>query len=272
MTPQRNTQDLQRWLLDSITQPERAEPAAIESAILPSRRQSAAERLAVYQHAYVARLLEVLRELFPCTRFAVGDELFDEFAAGYLRRDPPHSYTLGRLADRWADYLDETRPADADWSGFLVELARLEQAIDRIFDGPGPEDLPPFELPLGATDDLQLSLSPGFELHAFAFPVSAYYTSWKSGGQPNWPQRLEQFVALWRRDYVVRRLELDPVQYNVLAAIARGRALAESLECAGAATPGQVRAWFTSWAAAGLFQMASAPSDLPGNAGSKRSS
>jgi hypothetical protein len=252
--------DLQNWLLSVIIQPEMTDADAIGQAILPSHQQSPTERLAVYQQAYLARLLSVLRELFPCTRFAVGDELFDDFAAGYLRRYPPHSYTLGRLADKWVDYLDESRPADADWSGFVVELARLEQAIDRIFDGPGPEQLPPFILPPNPTDDLQLTLAPGFELHAFAFPVSAYFTAWKADTRPAWPERGEQFVALFRRDYIVRRLELDRAQYDVLSRLARGQTLAESLQGAADASPEQVRGWFTSWAAAGFFQIASEPS------------
>ena len=46
----------------------------MDAVILASRQQSATQRLAVYSHAYFARLLDVLRELFPCVRHAVGDE------------------------------------------------------------------------------------------------------------------------------------------------------------------------------------------------------
>jgi len=224
----------------------------MESQILPSQQQSSSERLAVYQHAYLARLLEVLRELFPCTRFAIGDDLFDQFAAGYLQRYPPHSYTLGRLADHWALYLDETRPPDADWGAFVVELSRLEQAIDRIFDGPGPEGLPRFVLPANASADFRLTPVPGFELHDFQFPVSHYYTAWKAGAQPSWPERGEQCLALLRRDYIVRRHELKRVQWELLSALARGQSLGASL-AGTAAAPEEIRAWFTRWSAAGFF-------------------
>lgn len=247
--------DLQRWLLAAITDPARCDRDC-HGVLRPSQQQSAAERLGVYQHAYIARLLDVLRELFPCTRFAVGDDLFDEFAAGYLRRYPPHSYTLARLADKWVDYLDETRPADADWGGFVVELAKLEQAIDRIFDGPGPEGLPPFSLPADRGSDVVLTLMPGLELHAFTFPVSEYFTRWKADRQPAWPERQEQFVALLRRDYIVRRYELPAPQYQVLSAIAGGQMLSEALQCAAESTPTEVRAWFERWASEGFFAAA----------------
>jgi hypothetical protein len=247
--------ELQQRMLQAITQPDGVDPRQIEDQYLPSQQQSSAERLAVYQHAYLARLLDVLRELLPCTRFAVGDDLFDQFATGYLGRYSPHSYTLARLAEHWAEYLDETRPADADWGGFVVELSRLEQAIDRIFDGPGPEGLPPFSLPLDASGDLRLTLVPGFELHAFQFPVSNYVTAWKAGQQPAWPDRREQFIALFRRDYIVRRYELTREQFELLSAISYGKTLGESLASLKDASPEDIRCWFNVWSAAGFFSL-----------------
>jgi hypothetical protein len=270
-TPAHSLDELQRWMLNAVTDPPRsATDREVERTILPSHQQSAAERLAVYQNAYLARLLEVLREQFPCTRFAVGDELFDQFAAGYLQAHPPHSYTLARLADDLADYLNATRPAD--WGAFLVELVRLEQAIDRIFDGPGPEGAKPFEFPAEASESLRLTFVPGFELYAFRYPVSAYYTEWKASREPAWPEPREQFVALLRRDYIVRRYELSREQYELLQSLRAGRALGESLSFLG--QPGRpshdetlldelvadLRDWFARWTADGFFAEVTAPS------------
>ena len=50
---------LQRWFLDAVTHPTMVADAG--NTVLPSRQQSAEERLAVYQNAYPARLLEVLQ-------------------------------------------------------------------------------------------------------------------------------------------------------------------------------------------------------------------
>jgi len=252
---------VQQWLLATIADPAPIDAAAVCNRLTPGPQQSPEQRLSIYQHAYFARLLDVLRELFPCTRFAVGDETFDELATGYLLRHPPRSYTLARLADRFGEYLDETRPRDEPWSRFVVELVRLEEAIDHIFDGPGPERLPPFALPAGADARLQLRLVPGFELHTFSFPVSDFYTDWKAGRKPAWPQPQEQHVALLRRDYVVRRYDLTAVQAALLTAIRGGAALQDALAAAAACEPATafeelsalVRRWFTHWSAAGFF-------------------
>jgi hypothetical protein len=309
---------LQRWMLEAICKPATASELRIAEALLPSRQQSAAERLAAYQHAYVARLLEVLREQFPCTRFAAGDDVFDQLALGYLQAHPPRSYTLARLADYFADHLEATRPAD--WGAFLVELARLEQAIERVFDGPGPEGLstrqatflrqepltekaqfeaessctitsdadtgkmpvPPGEkaqfeaessctitsdadtgkMPVPPGDgSLKLSFVPGFELPAFRYPASAFYTAWKAGQEPAWPEAEEQFAALFRRDYIVRRFELTRAQYALLEGLLEGKSLGEALAAAAESAPDaaldqlalDVREWFSQWTASGFF-------------------
>jgi hypothetical protein len=251
--------DLQHWLLDAVTRPAASQSKPIEQTIRPSRQQSAAQRLAVYQHAYIARLLEVLREQFPCTRFAVGDGLFDQFAAAYLHAHPPRSYTLARLADDFPGYLDVSRPAD--WGALVVELARLEQAIDRVFDAPGPEDLLPFAIPPTADDSLTLSLVPGLELLKFDYPVSSFYTAWKAGREPHWPPEQTQFIALFRREYIVRRHELNRIQFALLRSVQQGLPLGDALAAAVdidktdtiAHLAGQFRAWFTTWAANGFF-------------------
>jgi hypothetical protein len=251
-----NLNEIQRWMLGSITGSGGA--ADVAEHLLPSRQQTAEQRLNIYQSAYTARLLEVLQNLFPCTRFAVGDELFATFAAGFLQAYPPSSYTLARLADKLADYLETTRPAD--WGAFVVELVRLEQAIDRVFDAPGPETLPPFALPASPDDSLRLQLIPGFELHQFSYPVSEFYSAWKAGREAAWPKPSEQFTALLRRDYIVRRYELTAGQHAVLAAIRSGAVLEEAITSAASITDGDLESltrqfhdWFAFWASERFF-------------------
>jgi hypothetical protein len=205
----------------------------------------------------------VLRELFPCARFAAGDEVFDALMLDYLQNCPPRSYTLARLADRLVVHLEATRPAD--WGAFLVELARLEEAIDRVFDGPGGEELPPPALPERLSDSMQLTLTPGLELLAFRFPVSTFYSDWKSGRQPEWPEPQTQYVALLRRDYVVRRYPLDPSQFELLTKLQAGETLENALAGLIVAEVGlddiamRVRQWFAFWTAERFFAAAHVP-------------
>lgn len=253
---------LQHWLLAAITEPIAPQQAAVGERLLPSREQSAAQRLDIYRGAYLARLLEVLREQFPCARFAVGDELFDQFAAGYLDAHPPRSYTLAKLADKLVNHLEVTRPAD--WGEFVVDLVRLEHAIDRVFDTAGPETLRPFTMPQDANDSLKLTLAPGLELHEFHYPVSSYYTAWKAGRELQWPQPQQQFVALVRRDYIVRRHELTNLQYELLLGVSRGLPIGDAVAGAVCVTSdvdadklaAEIGVWFATWTASGFFAAA----------------
>lgn len=252
--------EAQRWLLAAIVDPSQPTEFETQVHLAAGPAQLPDERLAIYRHAYLARLLEVLRELFPCTRFAVGDELFDRLLIDYIHAHPPSSYTLAKLPDQLVAFLDATRPPD--WGLFVVELARLEHAIDLVFDGPGGEQLPPFQLPATASGDLRLVLTPSLTLLAFRYPVSTYFTSWKAGREPQWPEPEKQHIALLRRDYIVRRYELTPEQYPVLELLQAGKSLDEvmsSLAAAGqdldrlAKTIGQ---WFESWAGESFFSSA----------------
>jgi hypothetical protein len=124
----------------------------IERLITRSNTQDAASRLGIYAHAYYARLIECLGEVFPMLKKFLGDEVFDGFAFDYLQEFPSRSYTLHLLGRHFPDYLEKSRPtaereagvapleAGPDWPELLIDLARLEWAIYEVFDGPGMEN------------------------------------------------------------------------------------------------------------------------------------
>ena len=214
------------------------------------------------------RLVDCLREFFPCLRAALGDEIFGDFALAYLQRHPSQSYTLHRLADQFADFLSETQPADG-WGEFFVDLTRLEHAIEIVFDAQGPEEPTPLERGQGEglapslTPQSILALVPGFQLLAFRYPVSSYYTAWKQGDNPPLPDPQNQCIALFRRDYIVRRHELTSLQHALLSAVQSGASLEQALSevAPQALAAGQnvdtlaadLREWFEGWTRAGFF-------------------
>ena len=54
--------------------------------------------LAVYRHAYRARLIDCLRESFEKTWSWIGDDAFDAAALQHLSEHPPRSWTLDDTA------------------------------------------------------------------------------------------------------------------------------------------------------------------------------
>lgn len=277
---------LQRWMqavimhpdgvqsgADSLSAREHLDVAAIEQVIAPSRQLSGEERLAIYGRAYYARLLECLRSVFPCVAKTVGEEAFDDLALGYLQAYPSRSYTLDRLGAEFPQYLEETRP-DRDehgrptesWPDFLIELARLEWAVGEVFDGPGVEGeslvtaealraVPADRWPLA-----RLVPAPCLRLLALRFPINDFYTALREEVEPEMPEPAETYLALCRREFIVRRHALSRPQYELLAALLAGETVGDSLARAAGASAGDLddfaadlQRWFQEWTAAGFF-------------------
>lgn len=262
--------DLQKWFQTAVTQLGGIADTAddVDTIVLPSSRQSADERIAVYANAYWARLLECLREEFPVLRTAIGDEAFDALAVDYLLVHPSQSYTLSELANRFADHLATTRPRDDDFSAAAVDLARLERAIGEVFDAPGGETLGYLtaeqltQVPSDRRGDVRLLALPTFCLLRFDFDANAWFTRLRTDADDATPtERRPSFVALSRREYIVRRKPLSAAQYALLVELRGGSTLARALETVTTADPEAIEeiatslgAWCTDWAAAGFFR------------------
>ncbi len=289
---QRDLDTVQRWLQSVISHPGGVEAGVdsdeaqriihlkrgeLERVVRRSRNLTAEQGLGIYANAYYARLLECLRESFPVLARALGREVFDEFAFEYLQRHPSRSYTLGRLGDRFAVFLNETRPdratdgspAPVGWPDFLIDLARLEWMIEQVFDGPGVEgrrlltvdDL--HAIPQRDWLDAKLVLVVCAKLMEFRYPVNTYYTAVRRAKEGELVLTREpspEYLCLTRRDFIVRRVALTKPQHALLRSIAEGRTVGPALAAAGDETDAgddelaaMLERWFADWAALGLF-------------------
>lgn len=257
----------------------------LERIVTRSEKLSAAERLGVYANAYYARLLECLGESFPMLRRALGgDDVFNGFAFDYLQAYPSTSYTLDRLADNFPRFLAETRPdLDADgkppsepsWPDFLIDLAMLELAIGQVFDGPGAEGQATLDaesarsIPALRWPEARLVTVPCLRLLRFGHPVNAWYSAVRAAADDAEllpPDPSDEYVALTRRDYVVRRIPLTEPQYALLDALQRGQTVGNAIAAATVVTDvtdgalaAQLMRWFTEWSAAQLFEKVELP-------------
>jgi hypothetical protein len=245
----------------------------VEQVVTRSQELTAMERLAIYGYAYRARLVECLREEYQVLRYALGDEAFDAFAIDYLQMYPSRTYTLSQLGANFPRFLAETRPRESDgeslpaeWPDFLIELATLERKFNEVFDGPGVEEeslLDPDQLAaLGPEKLLEARLVGASCLHLFAlrFPVHRYFTAVRRKQQPAPPDSAETYLAITRKNFVVRHYELSYPAYQVLNALDAGESVGQAIGRAVETTGTDVdclsrnlRKWFRDWAAEGFF-------------------
>lgn len=248
-------------------------PGQVEDVICRSAAQTSIERLHVYANAYYARLLEVLDSEFPALVHALGEELFQDFAFGYLQQYPSQSYTLGDLSAKFPEYLAHTRPpresvdAEPDWADFLVDMATLERTYSEVFDGPGVEgqrllqtdDL--HEIATASWPSVRLVPVPCLKLLTLRFAVHEYATAVRRQENPSLSEPSPTWLVVTRRDYVVRRVAVDETEFAALAVLVGGGTIADSLEAAENRWTGdfdglarEVQRWFRDWSAAGYIQ------------------
>ncbi|MEO6191471.1 MAG: DNA-binding domain-containing protein [Thermoanaerobaculia bacterium] len=289
---------VQRWFQAVVTHPEgveggveseeaqrliRLNRSELEAVIGRSRNLTAAERMGIYANAYYARLLECLASFFPILQKALGEEVFEGFAFEYLQHYPSKSYTLDRLGESFARFLAETRPEPEQeeepgavgWPDFLIDLTLFEWNLNQVFDGPGVEGKPLLtaellqSFPAERFAEARLVPVPCLRLLAFRFPINAYYTAARHAGEGEEapiPDPTPEYVALTRRDFVVRRFPLTPAQHalleKILAGAPVGEAIAAAAEISGLddeALGAELQAWFRLWVAEGFFQSITSP-------------
>jgi Putative DNA-binding domain len=278
--------NVQRWMQSVITHPAgvvagladlaalshlELPPDAIEQIIEPSRRQSSIERLSVYADAYYARLIECLQAEFPVFHQTVGDDVFSGFAVEYLQRYPSQSYTLGELSKKFVKYLNETRPSSSDaaanFSDFLIDLAQLERTISEVFDGAGCENSTPLRTEdfLAVKPDTwpgaRLQTAPCLRLLELRFPLNDYYTAAKNSVEALLPLRENSWLAVTRRDYIVRRYPLSHAQFVLLHKLQCGETIGHAITAAAVvytdshdSLAADIQNWFRVWAAAPMFE------------------
>jgi hypothetical protein len=286
--PWHDLRQIQRWMQATIMHPDGVAegiasaaarkhidvgPDEAETIVTPSRALTALERLAIYSYAYSARLLECLHEEFPVLKHALGEEIFDAFAIEYLQHYPSRSYTLFQLGSNLPRFLAETRPdreehrSAPSWPDFLIDLATLELTFNEVFDGPGMEGERSLDAErlrgLSAERLLEARLvgGPCLRLLALRYPVHHYFTAVRRHEESELPASAETYLAVTRRDYVVRHYELSQPAYQLLTALLTGESVGQAISQAATAAgphldqlPDQLWTWFHDWAAEGFFR------------------
>ena len=246
----------------------------LERVILRSESMTSLDRLQIYSRAYFLRLIECLRAEFPAVRQAIGDEAFDGLGIGYLIDYPSTSYTLANLGASFDEFLERTRPATAidenefDFASFLIELARLERIYSEVFHARGPEtaksllqdDLNGLRPEVFA--DSRLTFHPSVRLVQLQYPVHEYVSAIRQNQEPQLPESRPAFLVVTRRNYIVRRFEVDSRQFHLLERLVAGSTVIEALQSlrqlpesavASETLAGDLHRWFRDWSSSLLF-------------------
>ncbi len=174
------------------------------SHIEPGGKISPERRLYIYQHAYRARLRDVLAEDFPVLHAMLGDEGFIGLCNRYIDAHPSSHPSLRYFGRELENFL--TREAPYDSQPVLAEMARFEWTFHDVFDARDGacvtvENV--MELPAALWTTLRLAFHPSVRLAAYDWNVAAVWASVQDeADQPEIPEQMPgtSHILQWRHE------------------------------------------------------------------------
>ena len=257
---------LERWFQAEVLRPHvraRRAPAPAARHLTPSRSLGAAERMAIYQRGYMLRLQECLQSDFPAVLRIAGEPRFEALVRAYLERHPSRHWSLNPLGQDFGSFLEREAPRGRHAS-LLAGLARLEWAMQEVFEAPASPVLAHDALQRIAPEDwARRRLRPIAALRLVACEQRCNAIAGAVRRDEPLPplSRKRTWVAVYRKEWTVWRMDLDALQFELLSALCRGRTLAQALAAAArlhrgsqAALQRRIQSACASFMAEGLFQ------------------
>lgn len=242
---------LQRWFQARTMN---GEVGDAKREILPSRTLSPAERLEVYSGMYFLRLHDALVEDFKTVRAVIGEAAFERLAKAYLEKHPSQHPSLNHLGDRLPRFLEG--PVRVTRRALLRDIARVELAMAEVFDAPRSPPLAYEALeavPPDAWPKARLELVPALRLLALDHAVNPLITAVRREEPLPAVKKRKSWIAVYRKDWNVWRMDLSEPMFRVLSAFERGATLERAIAASGVADPNVVFAWFQDWRREGFF-------------------
>ncbi|HLO94036.1 MAG TPA: DNA-binding domain-containing protein [Burkholderiaceae bacterium] len=195
---------------------------------------ASARGLAVYRHAYRARLIAALRDNYPVLAQVMGDEDFDALAAAYVQARPSAFASIRWYGDGLADFMaSEAEPAHPAF----IDVARMDWALRGVFDAAEDEALSFASLQQLAPEDwpaLRLQPRAGARCLSLDWAVEpawaalARHAQQREAGQDDEepalpaPEPLAHRLLAWRPQLETRWRSLEADEGALVAAVFEG--------------------------------------------------
>jgi len=180
--------DLQRAVIGHLL----GEPGDMAAAL----GADAGPGLAVYRNAYAAQLVDCLKDSYERLWAWLGDAAFEQAARHHIARHWPHGWTLGDYGADFAETIAVLYPEDREVS----EIAALDWALRRAFDGPDADVFDALRLPEVDWEEAAITFVPTLRLLPVSTNCGAIWTAIAAGEDVPPAQTLPEpgWVRVWR--------------------------------------------------------------------------
>lgn len=195
-----------------------------EGLLRPLRGQP--PQLAVYQHAWLARLAAALRDNYPVLHRVLGDVALEALTRAYAQAHPPTEPSIRWFGAQLADFLDQ-QPEHCPHPA-LGDLARMEWALGCAFDS---ADTPPHTAaalqatPVADWPALRWQAHPSVRLLQLRWAVAPLWRALRTDdpeADAPAPEPLTHRLLVWREGLDTRWRSLEAAEAQALEALLRG--------------------------------------------------
>ena len=208
-------------------------------------------QLSVYVNAYRYRLYDITAEDYPVLLYYLGKEKFRRLLWSFVNEVQPDHFNIARYTIKLPDFIAKKLPEDI----FAQEICYLETMIAQLKDPEETEALEQKHIS-DMTPELLVEtvLYPrkALKLVRFDYPVNSYYCSVMEEKTPNIPIVSVSYLAIFRHDDVVWRMELEEEEYKLLSKIFSGVNIGDALQDFNENITEKISFWFSRWIRNGL--------------------
>ncbi|WP_047515972.1 DUF692 family multinuclear iron-containing protein [Methylophilus sp. Q8] len=210
------------------------------------------EQLSVYANAYRYRLYDVVAEDYPVLMHYLTEQRFSALIGAFVGEVLPDHFNIGRFALKLPAFIQKTLPNDA----FAHALCQLETAVAQMTDPTETAALHEADIQgLTAETLLDLTLYPrqALALMQFDQQVNAYYQAVMDDHRPVVPVSEAVYLAVFRHEDVVWRMELEAQEFGLLSKLFDGATIGETLSDVHETEQHKITAYFSKWMRNGLL-------------------
>jgi len=157
---------------------------------------------------------------------------------------------------RYATLLPAFQQTHVSYDRFSAELCTLETAIAQLADAEETEPQTPEHL-VNMTPELlmesQLYPRKALQLFTFNHLVNDYYKTVKEENLPPSVVQQPSFLAVFRHEDVVWRMDLEAEEYQLFSALCAGSTVGQALSTVGESTTERITTYFSRWMRNGLL-------------------
>lgn len=191
-----------------------------------------AARLHIYQNAYQMRLKETIENDHQQLGIYLGDDLFDQMVAGYIKAYPSNNTSLRHYADLLPKFLAENLPFKN--YPIISELAHFERLLMIAFDAADTERFSReilLNMPHEQWPSLVFRFHPSVQLAHFNFSTVETWQALKQEQAPEAPVAQKNIWLLWRNhERLTQFRSLDLQEFTLIDMVLKGNSFADLCE------------------------------------------